>query len=163
VEPSRYAKLEDERRFLVAEVPPGAVTPRLIEDRYLSGTRLRLRRVSDGDRTVCKLGQKVRDDARPTAVWHTTLYLDSSEFERLSRLGAATLTKRRWSLLRGGSADEFLGALEGLVLVEGERPFDPPTNAVEVTDDERYRGGALAVLDPLAAASLVAESRARAR
>jgi len=163
VEPSRYARLEDERRFLVASVPGSAVTPRLIEDRYVRGTRLRLRRVSDGDGTVCKLGQKVPVAARPSAVWHTTLYLDDAEFELLSGLGAVTLSKRRWTLPGAGCADEFLGALEGLVLLEGERPFDPPEHAVEVTDDERYRGGALAALDDAAAASLVAESRARAR
>lgn len=163
VERSRYARLEDERRFLVAALPDGAASPRLIEDRYVERTRLRLRRVTDDRGTVLKLGHKVReDDAHPSAAWHTTLYLTDAEHALLERLDARTLTKRRWTLPGGGCADEFLGPLAGLVLVEGERPFHAPPRAVEVTDDERFTGGALAALDAEAAAVLVADARARA-
>ncbi|HEV3212930.1 MAG TPA: hypothetical protein VGZ03_05990 [Acidimicrobiales bacterium] len=160
---SRYARLEDERRFLVAALPDGAASPRLIEDRYVTGTRLRVRRVTDGHGTVRKLGQKVRAHAdHPTAVWHTTMYLDEAEFAALVQLGGSALAKRRWSLPSGGCADEFLGTLAGLVLVEGEPPFDAPPRSLEVTDDERYTGGALAALDGAAAAALVADAAARA-
>lgn len=160
----RYARLEDERRFLVATVPDEAASPRRIEDRYVTGTRLRLRRVTDEDRSVRKLGHKVRcEEGRPSAVWHTTLYLDEAEFATLAGLEARTLVKRRWSLPRGASADEFLGTLEGLVLVEGERPFELPPPAIEVTDDERFCGGALAGLDASGAAALVAEAKERSR
>jgi CYTH domain-containing protein len=163
VDPSRYARLEDERRFLVPALPEDARSPRLIEDRYVTGTRLRLRRVTDERGTVCKLGQKVRvDEAHPSAAWHTTVYLDEVEFSVLARTESSTLAKRRWTLPGGGCADEFLGWLEGLVLVEGERPFEAPPRAVEVTDDERFSGGALAVLDKAEAASLLAEARALA-
>jgi CYTH domain-containing protein len=152
----KYARFEDERRFLVSAVPADASAPRHIEDRYLLGTRLRLRAVIDGDGTVRKLGQKVREDPqRPSSVWHTTLYLDQGEFERLGALPARTLTKRRWSLPDGGAADEFGGPLDGLVLLEGPRPFAPAVVGVEVTDDERFSGGALAALDPDAAAAFV--------
>jgi CYTH domain-containing protein len=164
VDTSKYARLEDERRFLVAAVPADATAPRRIEDRYLAGTRLRLRRVSDHHGTVLKLGHKVRrEQGRPSAVWHTTCYLDDAEFTVLAALKAHPLAKRRWSLPGGGSADEFLGPLVGLVLVEGDRPFEVPPPAVEVTDDERYSGGALAALDVAGAAALVAEATDRSR
>ena len=47
----KYARIERERRFLLAEPPAaGAVTEsRRIIDRYLPGTRLRLRRVDGPD------------------------------------------------------------------------------------------------------------------
>lgn len=125
----------------------------------MTGTRLRLRCVTDEHGAVRKLGHKVRTpDARVSTVWHTSLYLDAAEYEVLTRLTARTLTKRRWSLATGGCADEFLGPLHGLVLLEGERPFDAPPPAVEVTDDVRFTGGALAALDAAAAASLVVEA-----
>jgi len=160
VEPSRYARLEDERRFLLGSLPDAVSEPRLIEDRYVTGTRLRLRRVTDDRGEVRKLGHKVRvDDEGASAVWHTSLYLDDAEYEVLSALEASTITKRRWSLRGGGCADEFLGPLHGLVLLEGERPFDAPPPAVEVTTDVRFTGGALASLDARAAASLVVEAQ----
>src|SRR5207244_3418112 len=59
----KYARVELERRFLLAGVPPTpAVTAsRRITDRYLPGTRLRLRRVDHLDSGACqlKLTQKV--------------------------------------------------------------------------------------------------------
>jgi hypothetical protein len=49
VRPGKYARVERERRFLLAKPPaPSTVTAtRVITDRYLVGTRLRLRRESD--------------------------------------------------------------------------------------------------------------------
>lgn len=160
MEAGRYARREDEQRYVAAAVPVGARSPRRVEDRYLDGTRLRLRLVTGEDGTVVrKLGHKVRDDpARPSAVWHTTCYLDDAEYGVLATLPAATLVKRRWTL-EEGCADEFADGLEGLVLVEGPRPFRGPTGSVEVTDDERFCGGALAALGARGAASLVALAR----
>ena len=57
----KYAVVERERRYLLEALPdlPGARVLR-ITDRYLDGTRLRLRRVDeDGCAVVLKLGQKV--------------------------------------------------------------------------------------------------------
>jgi hypothetical protein len=62
IRPGKYARVERERRFLLANPPaPSSVTvTRVITDRYLLGTRLRLRRAefSDG-RCEIKLTQKV--------------------------------------------------------------------------------------------------------
>ncbi len=155
----KYARLEDEQRYVVGSLPDGARAPRLIEDRYVQGTRLRLRRVTDGGAATLKLGHKVRlDPSAPSAVWHTTCYLDEAEFALLGDLPAHELRKRRWTL-GTGCADQFLGALEGLVLLEGARPYRPPCPAVEVTDDERFSGGALAALDAGGAEVLLAHAR----
>ncbi len=127
-----------------------------IEDRYLDGTRLRLRRVGDAGSVVFKLGQKVRavaDD--PSLVWVTTLYLTEQEHRRLSALPAAVLTKTRRRVDHRGTifaVDEFAGDLRGLVLAETELPGGatggrlelPPWLGREVSSDERYTGAALA-------------------
>lgn len=159
MEPSRYARVEDEARYVVTALPAGCVAPREIEDRYVSGTRLRLRTVRDGTTTVRKLGQKVRvDPDRPSPVWHTTIYLDEDEFAVLATASASTVRKRRWSL-DDAAADEFLDDLAGLVLVEGPRGIRAPDGGVDVTGDERFSGGALAALDGAGARAIVATAR----
>ena len=118
--PYKYAQLERERRFLLREAPPfrAGSQIRRIEDLYLDGTRLRLRVVrEDGSAPIYKLGQKIRPNQRqPSTVAHTTLYLDQSEYDALRVLPGEVLTKTR-------------------TLV----PW-----VAEVTDDERFTGGALA-------------------
>jgi hypothetical protein len=48
MQPSKYARVEIERRFLLEGVPEGedVLVVHEIDDRYLDGTRLRLRRRS---------------------------------------------------------------------------------------------------------------------
>ena len=77
--PSKYARIEAERRFLLRALPsdllPGAAHVRLI-DHYLPDTRLRLRRVDspEGAVLVRKLGQKFRTpDQDATQTMMTTL------------------------------------------------------------------------------------------
>ena len=58
-----------------------------ILDRYVAGTRLRLREVRGEDGTVTrKLGQKVRLSDGPAEVACTNLYLDDSEWAALAAL-----------------------------------------------------------------------------
>jgi CYTH domain-containing protein len=161
VDLTKYAHLEDEQRFVLPGLPEGSHAPRAIEDRYVLGTRLRVRTVTDeaSGEMVGKLGHKRRlDQSHPSAVWHTTIYLDESELEVLRGMPARVLIKRRWTVA-GGSADEFLGDLTGLVLFEGLRPVVAPGHAVEVTDDERFCGGSLAALGRDAAVMLVEDAR----
>ena len=59
---TKYARPERERRFLLSAVPPGEVVRRAaITDRYLPGTRLRLRRTVEttagGTTVVHKFGR----------------------------------------------------------------------------------------------------------
>ena len=120
----KYARAERERRWLVTSVPAGVGEPRLIVDRYLDGTRLRLRRVEDAAGVVFKLGQKIRAEAGdPALVWATSLYLTAEEHQRLAVLPAAVLVKTRRLVPHGSlrfAVDEFGGPLRGLLLAEIE-------------------------------------------
>lgn len=148
----KYALPERERRFLLRALPDLKATRRTqIEDRYLVGTRLRLRRMTDlGSGAVeRKLTQKVpAPDGSPGLITNT--YLSEGEFDLLSSLPAATLSKLRLSVPPFG-IDVFGGELEGLILAEVEfdeaerlTAFIPPRwAALEVTRDVRFTGGRL--------------------
>jgi CYTH domain-containing protein len=153
----KYACFELERRWLV----DAALRPRidgmdatLIEDRYLDGTRLRLRRMASAGRVVWKLTKKYETE-RPEARPIVTAYLTAAEHALLTSLPAFALRKRRYRLPVGGrvwSLDLFEGALAGFELVETEAGSEaelaalvpPPWATKEVTHDRRYQCGALA-------------------
>ncbi|MTE13552.1 CYTH domain-containing protein [Nocardia aurantiaca] len=150
----KYAKIESERRFLLRSLPTQASAPRVIEDRYILSTRLRLRRVEVGSQVVYKFCQKVRpDENTPSTAAITNIYLDEAEYETLCLLPAATLRKTRHVWQVGHHTfvvDEFHGDLTGLILAEielPEGPYDlslPAPIGKEVTEDERFTGGYLA-------------------
>jgi len=152
----KYARIERERRFLLAAPPPdlAASTARRMSDRYLTGTRLRLRQVehlATGAREY-KLTQKIPAD-RPGAVQGliTNTYLSLAEYAVLSALPAAELSKVRFSVPPLG-IDVFDPPLDGLVLAEVEFSTDaaalafaqPAASVAEVTSDGRFTGGSLA-------------------
>jgi CYTH domain-containing protein len=155
----KYARVEFERRWLVdASKRPsldGEPTT-LIEDGYVHGTRLRLRRMTRPDlgEVKCKLTKKYEcDDASARPI--VTAYVTAAEHALLTALPASKLVKRRHHLLRDGrwwSHDVFEGALAGLELIECEADdaamlaalVPPPWTIREVTHDPRYQGGALA-------------------
>lgn len=153
----KYSVGEYEQRFLLNEVPGGATNPRHIVDLYVENTRLRLRSVDEpGVETDRKLCHKRRvDDGDPTAIMHTSLYLDEAEFGVLSALPARRLVKTRWTVDVDGqqcSVNVFEEALAGLILLEADvgdptllDRFVPPEWAgPEVTADEAFAGGRLA-------------------
>jgi CYTH domain-containing protein len=153
----RYAQVEREQRWLLRAVPAGVDRPVEIEDRYLGpATRLRLRTMTEGPDVVYKLGQKVRpDESRPSLVKLTNIYLSAAEHELLRSLPGHDLRKTRWrypAAPRHVVVDEFQGRLAGLVLAETELGPDEPLAGlpgvltVDVTDDDRFSGGALARL-----------------
>jgi hypothetical protein len=151
----KYARPERERRFLFDGVPDGlAVRAVLIVDRYLPGTRIRLRQerkltASSGEPEchVFKLTQKVPEAGGGPGLM-TTMYLNSREYAVLSRVPAVVLQKTRLSIPPFG-IDVFEGELSGLVLGEAEfdddaslAAFEPPIPLVaEVTQDRRLTGG----------------------
>jgi CYTH domain-containing protein len=152
----RYARVEREQRWLLRAQPDGLDRPVSIVDRYITDTRLRLRRMEDGAVVVYKLAQKVRADPQtPQTVQLTNIYLSEQEYATLRRLGGAEIRKTRWRWSpaeRGRLAvDEFQGDLTGLVLAEVELAPDepelpaPPYAVADVTDDERFCGGTLAL------------------
>jgi CYTH domain-containing protein len=156
VRAGKYARVERERRFLLAGPPPAtAVTARWhITDRYLPRTRLRLRRVEhpDSGASEFKLTQKV-PAGRPGYVQGliTNTYLSAAEYELLAGLPARVLSKTRLSVPPLG-IDIFDPPLHGLVLAESEFSTDeeaeeflpPEATITEVTDDARFTGGNLA-------------------
>ena len=153
----KYAHLELERRWLVDRAARPDITElkfTLIEDRYLDGTRLRLRRMTRGERTVLKLTKKY-ETARPEARPIVTAYLTEAEYAVFAALPALAMRKRRYRLPIDGqtwSLDLFEGALVRLELVEAEVSDEaalaalvpPPWVAREITRDPRYQCGSLA-------------------
>lgn len=158
--PPKYSVIELERRFLLSELPPGLSKPRRIHDLYIDGTRLRLRTVEDLDGFVLqrKLGHKRRaEEANPSIVNHTSLYLNETEFETLSSLPGRSLVKVRWIVEANGrraAVDVFEGELQGLSMLEVDfdtyeemAAFTPPSWAGdEVSRHDGFSGGVLSAL-----------------
>jgi CYTH domain-containing protein len=152
----KYARVERERRFLLTQPPPVAAVVRFVHitDRYLTGTRLRLRRMHHADTGAheYKFTQKIpADQPGPTQGLITNTYLDQDEYDLLATLPALVLSKTRLSVPPMG-IDVFDGPLAGLVLAEAEFTTDteaagfvPPSYCLaEVTTDPRFTGGRLA-------------------
>jgi CYTH domain-containing protein len=156
----KYARVERERRYLLRALPDGLKVndPHAqIFDNYITGTRLRLRKVRDPLRRewTWKLTQKFAPDAEDfSRAVITNIYLSQYEYEVLAVFEGNELRKNRYPYEHEGrrfSIDVFLGALHGLLLAETEfdsdeelRDFAPPPFAArEVTRDELFTGGRL--------------------
>jgi hypothetical protein len=96
----KYAKIEFERKFLLAGLPT-EISPdfRIIYDLYIPHTTLRLRHVTDqsGRQDVFKLTQKKREHG---AMWITSIYLSADEFRLFTNTPAG-----KW-----GSSEVLSGA-----------------------------------------------------
>ncbi len=150
----KYSRIERERRFLLDQFPIDAnvVRVRHIRDRYINGTRLRLRQQSDENGpTMFKLTQKVPSlGSGGQQGFITNTYLSNEEFRILAQLSAKQLSKTRYSVPPFG-IDVFENTLEGLVLAEAE--FESALDADcltlpsfivhEVSGDIRFTGGRL--------------------
>jgi CYTH domain-containing protein len=156
----KYARVEREKRFLLRELPPGlklASEHLQITDNYITGTRLRLRKVrvpSTRTRTW-KLTQKFAPappDFSHTVI--TNLYLSQYEYEVLSVFEGNEIRKNRYPYEYEGrrfAIDVFLGDLRGLILAETEFETDeemsefavPPFAVTDVTNDEIFTGARL--------------------
>lgn len=151
----KYAHIERERRWLVdprCRPDLSTLSFTLIEDRYITGTRLRLRRMTSETQSSLKLTKKY-DASDPLARPIVTSYLTEAEYALFAALPADGITKRRYSC-QGHSLDQFEGALAGLELAEREAADSAALRAIaaplwtirEVSDDPRYQGGTLARL-----------------
>ena len=128
-----------------------------ITDNYITGTRLRLRKVRDPqtNKWTVKLTQKFapdREDFSRTII--TNIYLNALEAETLAVFDANEIRKNRYPFEFAGrqfSVDMFLGDLFGLVLAEVSFETDeelnnyprPPFAIAEVTNNELFTGGKL--------------------
>jgi CYTH domain-containing protein len=160
---SKYARLERELRFLLRELPAGlqlSDAHTQITDNYITGTRLRLRkvRVPATNEWILKLTQKhapAPPDFSRTLI--TNLYLNQLEYETLSVFEANEIRKNRYPYEHEGrrySVDVFLGTLRGLILAETDFDSDEEIDAfplpsfavADVSRDPLFTGGRLVEL-----------------
>jgi len=153
--PPKYAAREIERRWLVERnAEPflrDATEARRIEDRYIEGTHLRLRKVEqDGEPPIFKLGKKyAAEGARCGHV--VSVYLAFEEYEVLAALPGPSCAKTRFTVA-GGALDVYERPRHSFSIYEREfgteREADdyvPPAFAGrEVTDDPAFSGYMLA-------------------
>lgn len=147
----KYAVVERERRYLLARLPPCVVSTSEIVDRYLVGTRLRLREVRGSDGVIRKLGHKVRLTEGTRAIACTNCYLDDAEWAVLASLPARTLRKRRHVAVADGWQVAIDEHQDGTLVAEIDDRDRPGASVPgwldvvrEVTDDEAWTGAALA-------------------
>ena len=157
---SKYARVERERRYLLEDLPEGMTRadPHVqITDNYITGTRLRLRKVRDPrtNKWTVKFTQKFAPnpaDFSRTVITNT--YLNADEYQVLSVFEANEIRKNRYPFEWEGrkfTIDMFLGDLFGLVLAEVSFENDgdldafpqPPFAIAEVTNNELFTGGKL--------------------
>ena len=160
---SKYSRIERERRYLLQDLPDGlsrADHHLQITDNYLTGTRLRIRKVRDPktNKWTVKFTQKFARDTKDfSRTIITNTYLNALEAETLGVFAANEIRKNRYRYEFQGrvfSIDMFLGDLFGLVLAETEFEtedeldgFTPPPFAVaEVTNIEIFTGAKLSQL-----------------
>lgn len=157
---SKYARVERERRFLLEDLSEDlsrADHHLQITDNYLTGTRLRVRKVRDpqSNKWVVKFTQKYAPDPGDLSrTLITNTYLNAAEYEVLSVFEGNEIRKNRYSFDfqdRKYAIDMFLGDLLGLVLAEVSfdsddemDAFQPPSFVLaEVTNNEIFTGGRL--------------------
>jgi CYTH domain-containing protein len=160
---SKYARLELERRYLLQDLPEGLTraSPHVqITDNYITGTRLRLRKVRDPltNKWTVKFTQKFAINSKDLSrTLITNTYLNAQEAEILSVFEANEIRKNRYPFEYEGrkfGIDMFLGDLFGLVLAEVGFDTDeelesfskPQFALVEVTNNELFSGGKLCEL-----------------
>src|SRR2546421_8877348 len=160
---SKYAQVEREGRYLLQDLPEGlsrADHHLQITDNYITGTRLRLRKVRDPrtNKWVVKFTQKFAPNPKDLSrTMITNTYLNAIEADTLAVFEANEIRKNRYPFEFGGrkfSVDMFLGDLFGLVLAEASFETDeeldsfpkPPFALADVTNNEIFSGGKLSEL-----------------
>src|SRR6266478_2024903 len=160
---SKYARVERERRYLLADLPAGLTRADhhlQITDNYITGTRLRIRKVRNPktNKWIVKFTQKfaaIPEDLSRTIITNT--YLNAIEAETLALFEANEIRKNRYPFEFAGrkfSVDMFLGDLFGLVLAEINFETDeeldsfpkPMFALADVTNNEIFSGGKLSQL-----------------
>ena len=161
---SKYARVERERRYLLRDLPEGITRadPHLqITDNYMTGARLRLRKVREPrtNKWTVKFTQKFAPDPEDLSrTIITNTYLNALEAEVLSTIfNSNEIRKNRYPFEFEGrkfSVDMFLGDLFGLVLAEVGFETDeeldnyprPSFALADVTNVPVFTGGQLSEL-----------------
>jgi CYTH domain-containing protein len=152
----QYTRVEYERRFLVRDDASWRAfvdaDPRRVDDKYLHGTRMRLRVVTEtaSGHRVAKLTKKAESES-PFFRTIGRILLSEPEYALFDRIDGDRLTKTRYHCRYAGrtfAVDLFDGPLGGLVLCEVEadslddlmRAEPPPFTWCEVTQDAFFDG-----------------------
>ena len=160
---SKYARVERERRYLLRDLPEGLtrVDPHLqITDNYITGTRLRIRKVREPrtNKWTVKFTQKFAPDPGDLSrTIITNTYLNALEAETLSIFNTNEIRKNRYYFDYEGrkfSVDMFMGDLFGLVLAEVGFDTDeeldsfpqPSFALADITNNPLFTGGRLCEL-----------------
>ena len=160
---SRYARVERERRYLLRDLPEGmtrADPHQQITDNYITGTRLRIRKVREprSNKWIVKFTQKFAPDPNDLSrTIITNTYLNALEAEVFASYNTNEIRKNRYKFEFEGrmfSIDMFLGDLFGLVLAEvsfdNDEELDnfskPPFALIDVTNEPLFSGGRLCEL-----------------
>ena len=160
---SKYARVERERRYLLQDLPEGLTRADhhfQITDNYITGTRLRIRKVRDPrtNKWVVKFTQKFAPNPGDLSrTFITNIYLNAIEGDTLAVFEANEIRKNRYPFEFAGrnfSVDMFLGNLFGLVLAEVSFETDeeldsfpkPPFALADVTNNKIFSGGSLSEL-----------------
>lgn len=144
--PPKYSLPEIERRWLVdlSQIDLAALEePEIIEDRYLMGTRLRLRRMSGPKGVVYKLVKKYGRSGWVEPI--TNLYLDEVEYANLATLPARSLVKKRFRL-KDGALDLINDAIFEVEFasLEAAQAFQPQTFVLRELEENELTGVELA-------------------
>ncbi len=148
----KYSLAEIERRWLVPNALAAPLLdgqPAIITDTYLTGSRLRLRRVDGADgSTLYKFCRKYGDREGPSESI-TNLYLEAAEYDILASLPGERVIKHRHRLQEGSIDVYGKGALhiyeiEFQALDAAMRYTPPPFVQREITGDDDYSGLTLA-------------------
>lgn len=148
----KYANAEIERRWLVdlqAVGPLEAVAFRDIEDLYLPGTGLRLRKMEQPSGKAvykfCKKYGKASALSEPI----TNLYLSEAEYGLLAQISGHLLRKRRYAVAGGaldlyGQGEFAVFEVEFKSEAEAVQYIPPSFVREEVTDNAFFSGAQLA-------------------
>src|SRR5437588_4611521 len=124
---SKYARVERDRRYLMQDLPEGLARADhhfQITDNYITGTRLRIRKVRDPktNKWVVKFTQKFAPNPADLArTIITNIYLNAIEAETLAIFEANEIRKNSYRFEfqnREVSVDMFLGDAFRLVLAD---------------------------------------------
>ncbi len=149
----KYSAAEIERRWLVnlAQVGSLAALPRReIEDLYIAGTHMRLRKVSaEHEAVIFKLGKKYgKGNGFSERV--VSVYLTEVEFNVFAAMPGTVAKKSRYTI-SGGALDVYRNPNSGFAVFEVEfqsesdaMNYMPPSfTSQEITHDAKYSGFAL--------------------
>lgn len=149
----KYSAAEIERRWFVDLSQVGSLTAlprREIEDLYIAGTHMRLRKVSaEGEAVIFKLGKKY-GKGNNFSEQVVSVYLTEVEFNVMATMPGTVVKKSRYTI-SGGALDVYQNPISGFAIFEAEfqsesdaMNYTPPNfTSKEITHSVKYSGFAL--------------------